>query len=192
VKFAIPFVAVAVLFVSLTCCGTTVAPPVGPVATITSLDPLIGTWEKTWTEYPAAWTESESTKSGTHTWDWILSNSHLRELGKDSDGTEYLSVWSYDESVRGFKVSTFQSSGRTLQTIGSWDAESNTFRATGDLGNGITMTITYALKSEDSLEFSFTAKDSQGNLYYDLKGTGKRVEPSADAAAADAGGGSSS
>lgn len=54
------------------------------------------------------------------------------------------------------------------------------------------MTITYALKSEDSLEFSFTAKDSQGNLYYDLKGTGKRVEPGADAAAADAGGGSSS
>lgn len=52
------------------------------------------------------------------------------------------------------------------------------------------MTITYALKSEDSLEFSFTAKDSQGNLYYDLKGTGKRVEPRADAA--DSAGGPSS
>lgn len=124
----------------------------------------------------ALWTPKEENASGTHTWEWILGKRHLQESGKDSTGIEYLSIWSYDNSTENFRVSTFQSNGNSIQMKGKWDSKSRTFSATNKVGDGVTMKATYVLKSKDLFEFSFVAKDESGNLYYNLKGIGRRAQ----------------
>ena len=60
---------------------------------------------------------------------------------------------------------------------GEWNSRTRTFSATNDVGNGVKMTATYVLKSEDLIEFRFVAKGGDGKLYFNLKGIGRRVQP---------------
>ena len=170
------FVTAAVLFVSFACCGKTLAQSSNSDRPIKSLDPFIGTWNKEWTVHKAEWTPKEEKATGTHTWEWILGKRHMQESGKDSTGSEYLSIWSYDNSTKSFRVATFQSSGNSVQMNGEWDSQSRTFRTTNDVGNGVKMTATYVLKSKDLFDFSFVAKDDSEKLYFNLKGIGRRAQ----------------
>jgi hypothetical protein len=137
-----------------------------------------GTWEKRFTIYKSEWAPEEQTKTGTHSCKWILNDSHLQETGRDSDGTAYMSVYSYDAEAKAYRVSVFRSNGSTWQMSGKWDAESSTFTWSQELGEGIRLTARYQLVTPDEFKFSYLAKKSDGRVYYRVEGTGKLVEAS--------------
>jgi len=72
---------------------------------------LVGTWEKRWTVYKSEWSAEEQVKTGTHTSKWILNDRHLQTNGQDSDGSSYLSIYSYDPATQEYKSFAFQSTG---------------------------------------------------------------------------------
>jgi hypothetical protein len=139
---------------------------------------FLGTWEKRFTIYKSEWAPEEQTRTGTHSCKWILNDRHLQESGRDSDGTAYLSVYSYDAEARAYRVSVFRSNGSTWQMSGKWDAESSTFTWSQELGAGIRLTAWYRLVTPDEFQFSYLARKSDGKVYYRVEGTGRRVAAS--------------
>jgi Protein of unknown function (DUF1579) len=139
---------------------------------------LAGTWEKRSTIYKSEWSPEEQAKTGTHSCQWILNDRHLQETGRDSDGTAYMSVYSYDAEAKAYCVSVFRSNGSTWQMSGKWDAKSSTFTWSQELADGITLTALYRLVSPDEFKFSYIAKMGDDKVYYRVEGTGKRVEAS--------------
>lgn len=157
-----------------TFCSATIAQSEDQNVSIRSLEPFIGTWNKEWTVHRSEWTQKEEKATGTHTWKWILDKQHIQESGLDSNGSKYLSVWSFDNPSKSFRVATFQSSGSLFQMNGEWNSASNTFTGSHAIGNGVRMTAKYILKNKDLLEFSIVAKDDSGEIYFHLEGIGKR------------------
>jgi hypothetical protein len=145
-------------------------------AALAPLGRFAGKWEKRFTVYKSEWAPTEQTKTGTHSCQWILGGAHLQETGRDSDGATYLSVCSYDEAARAYRLTAFQSNGSTWQMSGRWDAGSNTFTWSRELADGVRMTATYQLVKPDELKFSYVAKNGAGKVYFRLEGTGRRVE----------------
>jgi len=137
-----------------------------------------GTWEKRFTIYKSEWSPQEQVKTGTHSCKWILADHHLQETGRDSDGTTYLGIYSYDTAAKEYKMSVFRSTGDTFQMTGKWDAGSSTFTWSQKLDDGIRMTASYQLASLNEFKFSYVAKKGDGKVYFRLEGTGKRVEAS--------------
>ena len=139
---------------------------------------FVGTWEKRFTIFKSEWSPTEQAKTGTHSCKWILDERHLQETGRDSDGSTYMSVYSYDAEAKAYRVSVFRSNGSTWQMSGKWDAESSTFTWSQELGDGIRLTVVYRLVTPDEFKFSYVAKKSDDKVYYRVEGTGKRVEAS--------------
>ena len=140
------------------------------------LSRFTGTWEKQFTIYKSEWSPEEQTKSGTHTGAWILDERHLQETGRDSDGRNYMSVYSYDAAAKAYRASVFQSNGNTLQMSGQWDAESNTFTWSHEVADGIRMVGTYKFVKPDQFNFSYIAKNQDNKVFFRLEGTGTRIE----------------
>jgi len=168
------FVAVVIVFLPLMCCST--APGQAPDSdrAMNSLAPFIGKWNKEWTVHKSEWTPKEQQATGVHTWDWILEKQHMQETGKDSTGSTYISIWSYNKAARSYRVASFQSSGNSVLMNGQWDSKSRTFTATHEMPGGVKMTATYVLKNKDLFQFSYVATDNSGKIYFNLQGTGKR------------------
>jgi hypothetical protein len=137
---------------------------------------LAGTWEKRFTIYKSEWSPVEQSKTGTHSCRWILDCHHLEETGRDSDGSTYLSIYSYDVAAKAYRLSAFQSNGSTWQMSGRWDPETSTFTLSRELDGGIRVTASYQLVGPDGFKFSYTAKNGNGKVYFRLEGTGRRVE----------------
>jgi hypothetical protein len=146
-------------------------------AALAPLGRLAGTWKKRFTIYKSRWSPNEQVKTGTHSCQWILSDRHLQETGRDSDGTAYMSVYSYDAEAKAYRVSVFRSNGSTWQMSGKWDAKSSTFTFSQELAAGIRLTVLYRLVTPDEFKFSYIAK-SADKVYYRVEGTGKRVKAS--------------
>jgi hypothetical protein len=137
---------------------------------------LVGSWEKRLMIFKSEWSPEEQVRTGTHVSEWILNDRHLQEAGRDSDGSAYLSVYSYDVEAKVYRVSVFRSNGSTWQMTGKWDAKSNTFTFTQELADGVRLTVTYQLLSPDEFKFSYLAKKADDKVYYRAEGTAKRVE----------------
>ncbi len=134
-----------------------------------------GKWEKRFTIAKSEWSPEEQIKTGTHSCKWILNDRHLQETGQDSDGGNYISIYSYDTAAKQYRMSAFQSNGSTWQMSGKWDARSNTFTWSRDLGDGIRMEASYQLLSAVEFKFSYVAKNDDGKIFFRLEGTGKRI-----------------
>lgn len=141
---------------------------------IAELNRFKGTWEKQFTIYKSEWSPSEQTKSGTQTDAWILDDHHLQETGRDSDGMNYMTVYSYDVAAKVYRASVFQSNGNTWQKSGQWDAQSSAFTWTHELGDGIRMIGTYKFVTPDQFKFSYMAKGKENKELFRLEGTGTR------------------
>jgi hypothetical protein len=136
---------------------------------------MVGNWEKRVTVYKSEWAPEEQTKTGAHTSQWILNDSHLQEAGRDSDGSAYLGVYSYDAAAKGYRASVFRSNGSTWQMTGKWDAKSDTFIFAQDLADGVRLTVTYRFVSPNEFKFSYIAKKGDDKVVYRAEGTAKRV-----------------
>jgi hypothetical protein len=150
------------------------SPDLKPV--LAPLGRFVGTWEKHFTIYKSEWSPTQQTKTGTHSCKWILDERHLQETGRDSDGSAYMSVSSYDAAAKAYRMTVFQSNGSTSQMSGKWDDGSNTFTWSRDLDGGIRMTASYQLVKPDEFKFSYVARDGDSKVYFRLEGTGKRVQ----------------
>lgn len=146
----------------------------GAKSAIAELNRFQGTWEKQFTIYKSEWSPEEQTKSGTQTGVWILDDHHLQEIGQDSDGLNYMTVYSYDVAAKAYRATVFSSNGNTSQMSGEWDPQSSTFTWKHDLGDGIRMIGTYQFQTPDHFKFSYIAKGQDNKELFRLEGTGTR------------------
>jgi hypothetical protein len=156
---------VAILVVAAVAASTTAQEPSPDLrSALAPLGRLAGTWEKRFTIFKSEWSPEQQTKTGTHECKWILVDSHLQETGRDSDGSAYMSVYSYDAVAKEYRASVFQSNGRTEQMSGKWDAASSTFTWSQEVGEGIRMIGTYHFIKPDEFRFSYIAKKEEGKV----------------------------
>lgn len=147
---------------------------------LAELGRFAGTWEKQFTIYKSEWFPEEQTKTGAQTGAWILDHHHFQETGRDSDGLEYMMIYSYDANAKTYRASMFQSNGNALQMTGSWDAESSTFTWTQAMADDIRLVATCTFTSTEQFEFRYNAKDQDGKELFRLEGTATRVEAKQD------------
>lgn len=141
---------------------------------IAELNRFQGAWEKEFTIYKSEWSPEEQMKSGTQTNAWILDDHHLQETGQDSDGLNYMTVYSYDVAAKAYRASVFSSNGNTSQMSGQWDAQSSTFTWKHELGDGIRMIGTYKFLTPDQFKFGYIAEGKDKKVLFRLEGTGTR------------------
>jgi hypothetical protein len=134
-----------------------------------------GTWEKQFTIYRSEWMPEQQAKTGRHSSRMILNDKHMQETGRDSDGSSYLTIYSYDDAGKEYRTSTFRSTGESWQMQGQWDARTNTLTLARQLDKVIRMKATYRFLSPNEFQFSYVAQDDAGKVYFRLEGTGKRV-----------------
>jgi len=147
-----------------------------PPKELETLNRLAGKWEKEFEVTTPGQTPEKVKKTGTHASEWILNNRHLQEKGKDSDGTTYLSVYSYDEQAKQFKSTFFQSTGFTTVMLGSFDAVTNTFTFKRKIENSEFIGTNQSIDA-DNYKMHFELKRSDGTIVWKLTGTAKRVKP---------------
>jgi hypothetical protein len=143
---------------------------------LAELNRFRGTWEKQFTIYKSEWSPEEQTKRGTQTNTWILDDKHLQETGQDSDGINYMTVYSYDVAAKAYRASVFQSNGNSWQMSGQWDAKSNAFTWTHELGDGTRMVGTYKFVTPNQFKFSYVAMAEKNRVLFRVEGTGTRLE----------------
>ncbi len=141
---------------------------------IAELNRFQGTWEKQFTIYKSEWSPVEQTKSGTQTDAWILDDHHLQETGQDSDGQNFMTVYSYDVAAKAYRASVFLSDGDSWQMTGQWDAQSSTLTWKREVGDGILMTGTCTFLTPDQFKFGWIAKGKDNKELFRLEGTGTR------------------
>lgn len=144
-------------------------PPADLPGELKPLDRYAGKWEKTFETI----TPEKIKKTGTHTATWILKDRFLQETGRDSDGTEYLSVMGYDPQAQQFKLTFFQTTGFSATLTGSFDAATNTF-TWKDSAGGFTGKNKFI--DANTYELDYVAKTPDGKIVFELKGTAKRVK----------------
>jgi hypothetical protein len=149
-----------------------------PDIALKELNRFVGHWEKSFTIYKSEWNPTEQARTGTHTCEWILNDRFVQEKGEDSDGGTYLTIYSYDAVSESYRASIFQSTGMTAQMNGKWDAATKTFTWTHEIGDGVIMTSKYQFVEPKEFKFSFIATDRERKVLFRLEGKGQRSEAS--------------
>ena len=142
------------------------------------LEPLVrfsGHWKKQWKLLPSEWIPAGQSASGTHSGHWSLNGRFLKEEGQDSDGSTYLSMYSYDEAASQYLLTVFQSRGATTRMTGTWDEEKLTMTWRNTEQPGLTSEWKYRLVDSERYEFEFVTRGDDKKLYLHIKGTADRV-----------------
>lgn len=136
-----------------------------------------GSWTKKFTVHKSPWVNEAHTETGAHVAKWVLDQRHLQEIGKDSDGSTYMSFYSYDAETRDYRLSIFTSAGSVWQFAGKWDPAAKTFLWTRTMPDGVRMTATYQFVRPDEVKFRYVASKKDGaEILFQLDGVGQRVE----------------
>jgi hypothetical protein len=134
------------------------------------LDRFVGTWDAESVSRPAVWTPKEVRVKYVEVRELILDGWFVESKGRSADGK---SLWmmTYDRAKKEYRHWIFVTGGFSFEWSGQWDEATETFSFTGDAGNGITSKLTTHFIDNDHIEFRIIAKDNDGKVYQDMKGT---------------------
>jgi hypothetical protein len=141
---------------------------------IEPLHRLSGSWKKKWTILQSEWNPKQQEATGTHVTRWSLNGHFLKEEGKDSDGSNYVSMTSFDEPTGQYLHNSFSSSGLNHRLVGSWDEKTSTMIWRNTERAGLTEEWKYRLTGPDHYEFEFQIRGEDQKVYFHLKGSAER------------------
>ncbi len=140
------------------------------------LDRFVGTWTQTFTLLKTEWTPEEKRGTGTFSSTRILGGQFVQETGQKADGNSHLTLYTYDEKRKSYRMWYFASSGQAGEVTGKWDAESNSLVWKWDAPNGLTGTGTHHFVNDDTYEFSTVIKDKSGKVFFRREGKSTRIK----------------
>lgn len=130
------------------------------------LERLVGTWDAKAVSKPAEWTPKEVRTTSHITRKWVLDDRILQDTSKISDGSEGLSLLTYDTQMKAYRSWWFNSEGHTTKSTGQWDAASETMSFKSDLGNGLTSRASVRFIDKDRHDWKVVVKDGDDKLYF--------------------------
>ncbi len=130
------------------------------------LERLVGTWDAKAVSKPAEWTPTEVRTTSKITRKWVLDGRFLQDTSEISDGSEGLSLFTYDPQMKAYQSWWFSSEGHTSKSTGQWDAASETISFKADLGNGLTSRGSVRFLDKDHHDWKVVVQDGNGKLYF--------------------------
>jgi hypothetical protein len=137
------------------------------------LDRFVGTWDAESVSRPAVWTPKEVRVKYVEVRELTLDGWFVESKGRSADekaATTVIWMMTYDSARKEYRQWLFATGGFSLHSTGQWDEATETLSCTGDAGN-VTMRTRIRFIDKDHVEFRMTAKDSDGKVYQDTKGT---------------------
>jgi hypothetical protein len=131
------------------------------------LDRLAGTWDVTAHGKKAVWTPEEGSMKSKVVRSWVLNRGYLQDVSKADDGTESMSLFTYDPKRGEYRSWWFASDGYTSKSIGQWDAASNSMRLRSTLPEGQTSAGSVHFTDDDHHEWKILITDAAGKVYFD-------------------------
>jgi hypothetical protein len=131
------------------------------------LQRLAGTWDVKGISRPAAWTPKEVRTTSKVTRKWVLDGRFLQDNSEISDGTESISLLTYDPQKKAYRSWWFSSQGNSSKSTGQWGAAAETMSFTADLGDGLTSRDSVRFLDQDRHDWHVVVRDRDGKLYFD-------------------------
>jgi hypothetical protein len=127
---------------------------------------LVGSWKTNTLFKPAVWTPQETRGTGNVMRRWVLDGYYLQDTSVNSDGTESISLVTYDPDRKAYRSWWYNSEGRTTKAEGQWDDASATLTYRSDLGDGITARSSAHFLDNDRHEWEVVVTGADGKLYF--------------------------
>ena len=139
------------------------------------LNRFVGTWKMQQTIKTA--NGPDITLTGVVTHKLVLGDRFLESTSVSNPGEQQvlqMSIW--DDMRRLYRSWYFDSNGRTSEWQGRWDSDSKTLTQTANLSQDITGTGTFRFVDDDTMVFSLTGKDRDGNVSVEGRSTFTRQQ----------------
>jgi hypothetical protein len=131
------------------------------------LQRLIGTWDAAAVARPAVWTPKEVRTTSKVVRKWALDGRLLQDTSEISDGSEALSLLTYDPARKAYRSWWFNSEGHTSKSTAQWDAASKTLSFKADLPDGLTSHASVRFIDQDRHDWTVRVTDGDGKVYFD-------------------------
>lgn len=141
------------------------------------LDRLAGTWNVTSLSKKAEWTPEDQHMKSKVVRSWVLNRTFLQDVSTGEDGTESISLFTYDPSRTQYRSWWFSSPGFTSKSTGQWDAASNSMRLKSTLPEGHTSVGSVHFTDENHHEWKILITDAGGKVYFDCVWNCVRATP---------------
>jgi hypothetical protein len=136
------------------------------------LDRLRGTWDVTVRSH----TPQPGIVTYTETYEWVLDRQFLRgETTVKSDGTQDMSMTTYDAATGGYRFWYFNSKGTNFDLpSGTWDAKAQAMEWKNGPTLPFSFTARWTFANDNTRRFTVRIKDMRGKVLWDLEGTAVR------------------
>ena len=140
------------------------------------LHKFLGNWQGTTTIHKAKWTPEEIRGTSATSRVSVLGGRFALSEAAASDGTTALTLATYDEERKCYRMWWFSSRGDASESQGVWDAETKTatWRSEGD--DGVTSVATARYLDDNTVKWSVVVKDGQGEIGHHMEGRETRVK----------------
>ena len=142
------------------------------------LDQFLGDWRGQEKAVKAKWNPEEKRTTSTGASVRILGGRFTSSEGKTSDGTTSLTLMTYDQQKKAYRMWYFNSRGFAGESAGQWDAKTKTLTLRSDGDDGTTTTGKLRIVDGDTVEWNWTTKDAEGAVGFRIEGKNTRVKPS--------------
>ena len=141
------------------------------------LDHFVGVWQGMVTVPKAKWNADQrrlKTETSTRR---TLGGRFIETRTKLSDGNTSLTLVTYDEGKRAYRMWYFNSVGSASESTGRWDPGTKTLTLRSR-DNGFTTTGKVHIIDENTTEWSSTTTDAEGTICFRVEAKDTRVKPS--------------
>lgn len=151
-------------------------PPSSPEQQV--LERFIGKWRTEYTHRKAEWTPVAKEGASDLTFNRVLDGQFVQERGIHDDKKTQLSMYTYDEENKRYRLWWFSSTGQTSESSGEWDAETKTLKWVWirGVGQNFTMTGSHHFVDDDVFEWEIVAKDKADKILFHAEGKATRVK----------------
>ena len=138
---------------------------------------LAGTWDVTSHSKKAEWTPEEQSMKSNVVRSWVLNRHFLQDTSTSQDGSESISLFTYDTKRSEYRSWWFSSAGFTSKSTGQWDAASNSMQMKSTLPEGQMSVGSVHFTDEDHHEWKILITDAAGKVYFDCVWNCVRAKP---------------
>jgi hypothetical protein len=141
-------------------------------AQLAVLDRLQGTWDVE----AVSRTPEERTITYSETYEWVLDDHFMRgETSRKSDGTQDVSMITYDAAAGGYRVWIFNSQGTFIALPpGTWNADTRSMEWKTGMFADVGFSAGWTFPDADTRRWTAKVKSWTGQVLLDLEGTARR------------------
>ena len=150
--------------------------PAEPSAEQKVLYKFVGNWRGAATIRKAKWTPQETRVTDTLSCVRILGGRFTQNTGEASDGMTSLRLATYDVRRKCYRMWYFDSRGGAGESQGEWNGQTRTSTWRGKGDNGVTGLGTSRYLDDNTVKWSYVAKDRAGEVGFHIEGKYTRVK----------------